>query len=357
MFSTYSEKLREEAETIKSVLMTHDQIRSLIYSSDGAVIPSAGSDPLVSLKATAPSLLPWRIYDHCAAYTRLYAVYEQFIRDIVSAWLKALPDLYKQYQSLPEGIRKGHRIGVAEILSRLAGGRYEHLSEHVVLQGIHDGVSGKTPYSLLADAFILDGPNFRAETLNELFARIGISDGWAWVSTHGMIQRFIEDECGESSSAESELRSFVQNRNNAAHGEVDEIVGMEGIKKVADFIISLCSVIAELFMSKVVQRRIELGQATMVGRVIREFSNSVVGVQMQPGTVAAGEELVILRQQACYRVIVESLEVDHVPFQKLEISTEQNVGMRLSGSAKLGSELFKMRNPPPQEAGTIGDLG
>jgi hypothetical protein len=102
--------------------------------------------------------------------------------------LKTLPDLYQQFQSLPEGIRKGHRTGVAEILSRLTGGRYDHLSEEVVLQGIHDGVTGKTPYSLLLDAFILDGPNFRADTLNELFARVGISSGWAWVSTHGVIQ-------------------------------------------------------------------------------------------------------------------------------------------------------------------------
>jgi len=354
VFSIYSKKLRDEAETIKSVLATHDQIRSLMYSSDGVIIPSAGVDPLVILKATAPPLLAWRIYDHCAAYTRLYAIYEQFIRDIVSAWLKTLPDLYRQYQSLPEGIRRGHRIGVSELLSRLTSGRYDHLSEQVVLQGIHEGVTGKTPYTLLADAFILDGPNYRAEILKELFARVGISDGWAWVSTHGMIQRFIEDECGESSSAESELRSLVQNRNNAAHGEVDEIVGMDDLKKVADFIISLCSVIAELFMSKVVERRIELGQVTRVGSVIHEFSNSVVGVQMQPGTVVAGEELIIFRQEACYRVNVESLEVDHIPSQRLEVATVTNVGMRLSGPAKLGSGLFKIRNPSPQDLGTSG---
>lgn len=347
MFSIYSKTLRDEAETVKSVLATHDQVRSLIYGSDGVAVPSHGDDPLASIKATAPLLLPWRIYDHCAAYTRLYAVYEQFIRDIVSAWLKTLPDLYPQYQSLPEGIRRGHRTGVAEILLRLNGGRYDHLSEEVVLQGIHDGVTGKNPYSLLLDAFILDGPNFRADTLNELFARVGISNGWAWISTHGMIQQFIEERCGESSSAESELRSFVQNRNNAAHGEVDEIVGMDDIKRVADFIISVCSVIAELFLRTVIERRIALEQAIMVGRVIHEFSNNIVGVEMFPGTIAVGEELVIFRQQACYRVSVDSLEVNHVPFQTLEIASVQNVGIRLSYPAKLGSEIYRILTRRP----------
>ena len=64
MFSVYSKKLRDEAETVKSVLVTHDQVRSLIYGSDGVVIPSQGGDHLASLRTTAPPLLPWRIYDH-----------------------------------------------------------------------------------------------------------------------------------------------------------------------------------------------------------------------------------------------------------------------------------------------------
>jgi hypothetical protein len=57
---------------------------------------------------------------------------------------------------------------------------------------------------------------------------------------------------------------------------------MDNIKRVADFIISLCNVIAELFLSKVVERRIALGQAKMVGSVIHEYSNSIAGIEMLP---------------------------------------------------------------------------
>lgn len=348
MFSIYTDKLRNEVATIQSALTTHDRVRALVYSPEETALPAAsgGPDLLSPLKTNAPPLLAWRIYDHCAAFTRLYAVYERFVADIVSEWLTILPDLYRQYSDLPEAVRNGHRVGAAEILQKIGGDRYAHLSEESVLRGIFEGVAGNSPYQLLFDAFMIDEQNLRHDILTKLFARIGISGAWGWVNTHGAIQRFIDEVRGNSSSAESELRSFVLHRNDAAHGEVDEVVATDEIKKVADFIVILCNVLAELMMRQAVMRRIDLGQATTAGTVIHQFQDRVVGAQMKEGVLNVGDELIILRDQACYKVIVESIEVDHTPYQQLQVSDGQNVGMRLSASAKVSSQIILPANPP-----------
>src|SRR5206468_11465825 len=100
MFSEFTERLAAEIQTIKAALTTHEALRALLFGVEGMPPETAAAegDRLTGLRASAPPLLPWRIYDHCAAFTRLYAVYERFVFDLATRWIQMLPDLYKNYE-------------------------------------------------------------------------------------------------------------------------------------------------------------------------------------------------------------------------------------------------------------------
>ena len=114
MFSSFTTHLRAEVETIKRAVETHDRVRALVFlppstHSSGtaeavevssaygipttSLTPAAGEIPataiglpapqLDEIRREAPSRGSWQVYDHCAAFTRLYAIYEEFIRDIL----------------------------------------------------------------------------------------------------------------------------------------------------------------------------------------------------------------------------------------------------------------------------------
>src|SRR5262245_54767141 len=96
---------------------------------DAVATGTPGGDLRDEYAATAPGDTEWRLYDHCAAVTRLYAIYEQFVTAAVGLWLSQLPDLYGPYGSLPESVRNAHRMGTGDILIHHGGDRYAHLTE------------------------------------------------------------------------------------------------------------------------------------------------------------------------------------------------------------------------------------
>ena len=147
---------------------------------------------LISLQATAPRRSAWSLYDHCAAITRLYAVFEGFVDALVQEYLEALPAIYPIYVELPAPIATQHRLGVAQILSKLGDSRllFKHLTEQETLKGISAGNAG-SPYTLLADAFLTDQQNYRAEQLNKIFGYLNLNNIWAGVEKHPAVAFYM----------------------------------------------------------------------------------------------------------------------------------------------------------------------
>jgi len=344
MYSALTEKLQLEVREVKSVLAKHDQIRNIIYAA--AVFPAApvggAVDPLTQIQLDPPALVEWRIYDHSASLTRLYALYERFVTDIVDKWLDVLPELCPQYLALPEKVQTGHRVGVAEILLKLTGDQYQHLSQEKVLRGLFEGTTGLHPYSFLHDAFLTDNRNLWPSVLAGLFTKVGITDSWQWVNNHTKVARFIQEVRGNASSAESELRNFIQYRNRAAHGDVDDVLAIDEIDKIADFLVAVCEALSELVMCSVIRHRQEAGRAEPIGEIIAEFGGQIVGVETAPVALAVGETLIVLRENACYFAVVHSMEENHVAFQAMQTVQGQKVALRLSRDAKVGGRLLRL---------------
>lgn len=343
MFAPFVDTLRREAAILRAVLGTHDRLRSVIDSGVGAEL-GADDNLLNGIIEGAPPLLEWRIYDHCASITRLYAVYEQCITDMVAEWLRILPSLFPTYADLPEAVRTGHRTGVSEILSRLGGDRYGHLSEQMTLIGISDGVRGVTPYLLLADAFFVDDQNLRREALAKLLTKVGLPDAWGWICNHGDIQRFLHDVRGGGNTAEGELKNFVAYRNEAAHGAVDQVLATDEINKIADFVVILCSVIAQIFTRQVVDRRLQTGNAEVIGRVFRQFSGCIIAIEAVAALIRVGDAVIVRREQACFATSIESIEVNHVRHTQLNMNNGDQVGLCLGQPAKVDSEIIRLRD-------------
>lgn len=345
MFSSLLLRVSEEIETVKCALAACDLVRETLFPAvaDPEECKREDNAFVTALRKCAPSAATWKVIDHCAAFTRLYAVYECFVFDLVKEWLRLLPELYRTYEALPPGVKDGHRTGVAEILARLGGDRYAHLSEEAIIRGIYRGLSNAGSYDLLSDAFLIDDQNLRRDALSKLMSRVGIPDSWKWVSEHYLTQRFMLEVRGDTETPESELRSFVQYRNEAAHGVVASVLGREEIGKIAEFVGILCTVLAELVSSRIVSRRVEIGTAAIIGQVIRQFRDNVIGVKTVATTLAVGDEVYAVRSNGCYAAQLLSIEVKHRGFLELRARDGEEVGMRLTLPVKAGAKLVKLQ--------------
>jgi len=371
MFSIFTARLRAEIETVKQVREAHDRFRELVFSS-----PSASHEPdhtgsrnesaathiatdqrqeneglqkqLEDIRRQVPSNSSWQVYDHCAAFTRLYAVYEQFIEELISDYLRILPELHEKYEDLPEGITKQHRIGTGQILLKLGkDGPYKHLAEKRVISDLAQALVGDVNYRLLRDAFLTDPQNYRAEVLGKLFGYVGIENCWAWVEKHPLVVTFMDRERDQTETPATVLNEFVEYRNKAAHTNVLETVATEEVRSTADCVMVICEALAQLVMKQVVRRREQLGQMSIAGEVVHKFSDRIIGASMRAGNVFVGGEMVAVQKYACYKVQVRSIQIGDVPYERLDVNDGQEIGLGLDLAVKQGALLMSLPAAPP----------
>ncbi|WP_230968044.1 MAE_28990/MAE_18760 family HEPN-like nuclease [Nostoc sp. WHI] len=244
--------------TVRSIIKTNDRLMDISFYSSAIIKTEICEETeliLSKLLQDIPKAREWRVYDHCAVVTRLYAIYERFVEELISDWLILLPGLYPRYSDLEETIRNNHQLGVGKLLTELNKNRYEHLSSKKVMQGLFYGTTGEKEYELLPDAFLIHEQNLRRETLERLFANAGISNAWAWVEKHRSIKYFLEEIRGNQNTAEGELNEFISYRNDAAHGFPDDVLGASALLELCDFVDALSQALAELVTYQVIKRK------------------------------------------------------------------------------------------------------
>ena len=143
-------------------------------------------------------------------------------------WLGLLPTLVANYQAL-ESVHEEHRKGVARVLQNLGSAKYRNLTPLDAVRGFYQAVSGATTYELLPEAFTVRSQNYRQETLQEIFNSVAVMESWAWIQAHRQIKGYVERIGEDSTKAENELKQFIQDRNDAAHGLVDEVLSVPRI--------------------------------------------------------------------------------------------------------------------------------
>ncbi|MEA5555293.1 MAE_28990/MAE_18760 family HEPN-like nuclease [Nodularia spumigena CH309] len=348
MFEEILMTAKVNINTVRSIIKTNNRLMEISFAS-GALFKTKICEEtelvLNELLQDIPKAREWRIYDQCAVLTRLYAIYERFVEELISDWLILLPGLYPCYSDLEKTIRTTHQLGVGRLLTELNKSRYERLTVKKVMQGLFDGTTGEKKYELLPDAFLIHEQNLRRETLERLCANAGISNAWAWVEKHRSIKYFLEEIRGDQNSAEGELNEFISYRNDAAHGFPDEVLGASTLLELCDFVDALSQALAELVTYQVIKRKESIGQIREIGKITEWFKKSNAGVaKVGEIKLSVGNNLFLVSEQTscCYLVAINSIQIDGISVNDLQTTTGMEVGLKFDLSAKEGLRLYQL---------------
>jgi len=341
MYDELLQRTREAIQSVRSVLKTNEQLRSIVFAEDEGEVADLKKTLLAHID-TPPDPTLWRVHDHCAAVTRLYAIYEHFVVEIVGDWLSLLPKLVPNYQTLSDSVHKEHRKGVARVLQNLGSTKFRHLTALDAIRGFHQAVSGAESYELLPEAFALREQNYRQEILQEIFTSVAVLESWAWIQGHRQVQGYVEKVGSDSTKAENELKQFVQDRNDAAHGVVDEVLSVTKIIELSELVEALCVAIGEMLSWAVVSRKEENGAATTVGAVTEKFANGAVVAKMQHVEFQLGDRFYVCGVSCCYPAIVRSIRLNDVDQQQLAVTNETEVGLMFDREVKTNRKLYRV---------------
>ncbi len=341
MFSSLTGQLGQQIEALKKVLDVNARLRDLHIDNS---IQNYNDTALAKVLSTVPDRINWRVFDHCAAVTRLYAIYEQFVEDLVKDYLKQLPEIYALYGDLPQTLRTQHRIGIGQILQKWSeDGPYGRLTESSVVSGLVDGLRGQSTYTLLADAFLIEPLNYRAEVLVKVFGHVGLIECFTYVKKQPGMRAFMMTR-DATETPETVLRDIVELRNQAAHGSVsqEQVTSVQELSSYAAFVQILCGALAEMVESTIMTRRLLVCPNSCVGQVVHVFSSNIVGLCCCAGQIRVGERLVAKSRTAAVGTSVLSIEVDHQRCQSGNLADGQEIGLELDRKIKEGTKLMRL---------------
>jgi RiboL-PSP-HEPN len=341
----FLERLRtvsDHVQTVRSIIATSKKLRGILFQSiKNENSKAQRNSELLDLKNIAPSLNDWQVYDHCSAVTRLYAIYENFVENIITDWIVLLPNLFPNYSDLAEEVRSTHQIGVAQLLQELKKkkSRFEHLSVEEVIRGLFLGVSNSdNQYDLVPEAFLLHDQNLRKEALEKLFADAGLPKAWNWIERHRDMKFFIEEVRANENTPEGELKQLIDYRNESAHGGiVSSFLDTNTLLALCDFVEALCRSLAELITYKIIERRKSIGQINQVGKITEWFKKPNAGVAIVKNTsLSVGNFIFLVNERIsyCQLAIIQNIQLNEENQEKVAIVDETEVGLKFDIPAK-----------------------
>ncbi len=343
MYGAFLDRTHNAISALKKHLQTSERFRTALL--DNALACSTGGacfNPELADPALAPDRVEWRILDHCAAVTRIYAIYEQFIHEMVREHLTLLQARIK-YAELPQAVRTSYRAGVAKIIDKIDGPRFGEIDLSSLVKGYSDALVGES-YSLEPRAMLMQEQNLRLPELQRFLAACGVEGVNYWIDRHRSVKAFFEVGGRTSESAQSEMAELIKYRNDAAHGSIDitDILHVNGLIEFCDFVQAICDSVAEL-MQLAGLRLLEAQQQVHVGgKVTESLKGGLVAIGTMGGAFRVGETVYLCGRDYCLERSILSLQLENVDHISIDLDPAAVLGMRLNAPGRKGAVLKRL---------------
>ncbi|OBQ13180.1 MAE_28990/MAE_18760 family HEPN-like nuclease [Anabaena sp. AL09] len=342
MFENLLMAVKVNISTIRSIIKTNEKIREIAFG-DVSLHTEETKIVLTNLFQDIPELTEGRVYDHCAVVTRLYAIYETFVEDLIRDWLISLPELYPNYLNLEESIRNTHQIGVGRLLVELKKNRYSHLNPETVMRGLFYGNTGQEKYELVSDAFLFHEDNLRKDTLERLLTNAGVANTWSWILKNRYVIHFIKEIRANENSVDKELDTFISYRNDAAHEtNIDNWLSAKELLELCDFVESLCQALTELVTYQVIENKKLIGQAQVIGKITEWFKKPQAAILTADGEylLSVGDSLFLVGDSYCQIATIESINSELIP--EIKTTPGMEIGLKFDVDAREGLKLYQL---------------
>lgn len=282
----------------------------------------------------APDRLEWRIIDHCAAVTRIYAIYEQFMHEMIREHLSLLQSKIS-FADLPDPIQSTYRVGIAKILDKKDGPRFGDLNLRQIISGYHNALSGED-YNLEPRAMLMQEQNLRLPELQRFMSACGIDGVATWIEQHRAVTAFFANGGRLTGSAASELVELIKYRNDAAHGSIDisDILHPNVLVEFCEFADAVCQAVAERVQLAGLKSLEAHNHVRVNGKVTEVLKGGMVSIGRMIGPFKINSAVYLCGDNYCLERKVISLQLEGVPHQRVDLSVATELGMMFDAPGK-----------------------
>lgn len=295
-----------------------------------------------------------RKYDYSLIIVSLYGCFEQFVESFIKDYLMLLAEDCQEYSRLPQVIIDNHINLSVTLMGKIEQSKYnEFLTKEQIIRNLNDCIQ-HNKCSINYEAFCQHTANFRVQTIGEVLKNVGLSDVLNRVKDNEHLREMYVQQNGECDYGHlkldnvfSFLNELADRRNKIAHGAVSDILSVdlqeELIKKVSFFGQEMDKIGFEEVLPYLV------GKAHKITKIYNpNKSTNLLCFAIMEGKICIGDIIIIKNSHDNYTYSkIESIEIDHVRYDKIEIQNEVNIGIMLDKYRKVDEEywIYNMAKP------------
>jgi len=283
-----------------------------------------------------------KVYAVSACVTYLYAIFEHFVEISISDYLDGIPELIR-YQALTDELKNDYRIGISHILSKIDNERYSHLVHENVVKWYHEAITNTESYRFVTEALTRHDQNLRLNIIENLYSRVQIKDLRSWLCHHMEIKTLYSESASIFQQLESELRNFIQLRNDASHGGIDDLEGKDNLQRYCRLIKGLVIALSSYLHKSLLLKRSMAGKVKMVGVVSESFArNGAFIVKLLKDTsLHLGCWIHIVGPYYCYSQEILSLKLNDNDVESVISEHDgHEIGVRCAQQVKKRAEIY-----------------
>ncbi len=343
MFGVYIDRVGKSLNAVTAHLKTSETLRAMIAEAVGSPSSNGGLDLARVLNPPDPT--EWRVIDYAAALSRTYAIYEQFVHELMRELINFL-ETSGPFQELDGKFQSSYRHGFSAIAQKIDYARYSHISLRAIVSDYSNALSGNLPYKLLPEAMLTHDKNLSMNELSQLFSPCGIDNMGSFIDEHPEMIAFFSAEQRLSADATAELKRFIQDRNDSAHGglTIGQILGQDELIEYAQFCAVLCQCVAERIQKGVLNKSLEVGKAVLFCQPTEVYKKGLVVIATVDGTVSKGMELYAIGGGRCYELSVDSVQLDDAELDGFSTLGPLDIGLGLNQPVRKGYKLLRRIN-------------
>lgn len=321
----------------------------------GTKLPEADENDLI--KALRPHLVSLqkgvtirKVYTYTSSVILLYGLFEQYVEELVIAYLLKLEQTIPNFDDMPKKIKKSHtELSAQLLLNRQLDKYHDRCNVAEVVHRMNLCIK-KERFNLNTLAFIDHKSNFRIDSLNQFFASVGIPGISALVKKvpefkSCIAKRFPEggiDGMPDNVIFE-DLNDLTWRRNRVGHGWPNDTLSIGMMKERVEFIKFLGRSLYKVVRQKVLPYIINY-RGHALPKPIAVYNNTIVCFHLENGSISNGDQ--IISRALNMRHLegkIEELQINGI--QRMEVSAPPaiDVACRVNFKAKDNWEYFLIR--------------
>ncbi len=291
-----------------------------------------------------------RRFNYNSIIVSLYGYFEEYIESMLRAYVLHLNAIVPKYGDLPDHITK-HQIDLSfRLMNRIERSRYRGMvTPEQLISNLHSCVTNDSAYKINAEAFTHHMTNFRIDSIQESFARIGIKGLSQKVKMCSIFFEYLQSIHPGRDVANLRLpeaffflNDLAERRNEVAHGMLpDDILSNKLLLDYINFFEVYGHALYDVVCSEALEYEIKYKGFKLGSPIAVLHKGKVVCITVKDTVVKVGDLLVAKTTDSNYPYLsgeIQELQVDNRSYPIVE--PEVNVGILVPFKAKLNYSFF-----------------